>query len=75
MTGFVIDGEARPMSVKALAAYATFSPDGIVAQKLPAARGFVPGTHTPSHPLIPALPGFPFFVWWERGTSLVYERR
>ena len=47
LTGFVIDGDARPMSAAALAAYARFSPDGFVAQKLPAYSGLVPGTQTP----------------------------
>ena len=32
------------MSADALAAYARFSPDGFVAQKLPAYSGLVPGT-------------------------------
>ena len=47
LTGFVIDGDVRPMSAEALAAYARFSPDGIVAQKLPSYSGLVPGTQTP----------------------------
>ena len=47
LTGFVIDGDARPMSADALTAYARFSPDGFVAQKLPAYSGLVPGTQTP----------------------------
>ena len=47
LTGFIIDGDARPMSLDALAAYARFSPDGFIAQKLPAYSGLVPGTQTP----------------------------
>ena len=47
LTGFIIDGDARPLSPNALAAYAHFSPDGFVAQKLPAYSGLVPGTQTP----------------------------
>jgi len=46
-TGFVIDGDARPMSAETLAAYARFSPDGLVAQKLPAYQGLIPGVQTP----------------------------
>ncbi len=37
ITGFIIDGFAPGMSRKALAAYRRFSPDGIVAQKIPPA--------------------------------------
>jgi hypothetical protein len=47
LTGFVIDGDAPAMSAETLAAYARFSPDGIVAQKLPATEGVLPGTQTP----------------------------
>jgi len=47
LTGFVIDGDARPMSGAALAAYAGFSADGVVAQKLPGYTGLAPGTGTP----------------------------
>ena len=47
LTGFVIDGDAPPMSADMLAAYARFSPDGIVAQKLPSYQGLVSGTETP----------------------------
>ena len=47
LTGFVIDGDAPPMSAVTLAAYARFSPDGIVAQKLPSYSGLVSGTETP----------------------------
>jgi hypothetical protein len=36
LTGFVIDGFARGLAPEALAAYARFSPDGLVAQKVPA---------------------------------------
>ncbi len=35
LTGFVIDGFARGLSPDGLDAYARFSPDGIVAQKIP----------------------------------------
>ncbi|MBN1422635.1 MAG: hypothetical protein JXP34_27910 [Planctomycetes bacterium] len=35
LTGFIIDGYAAGLSEDALAAYATFSPAGIVAQKVP----------------------------------------
>jgi hypothetical protein len=35
VTGFVIDGNAPPMSDAVLAAYARFSPGGVVAQKIP----------------------------------------
>jgi hypothetical protein len=35
ITGFIIDGYAPAMSGKTLQAYSTFSPDGIVAQKVP----------------------------------------
>ncbi len=35
LTGFVIDGFARPLSSAGLDAYARFSPDGIVTQKIP----------------------------------------
>ncbi len=34
VTGFIIDGYAPPMSNEVMDAYATFSPDGIVAQKI-----------------------------------------
>ncbi len=47
LTGFVIDGESSPMSAPMLRAYAGFSPDGIVGQKLPTSQGLVPGTSTP----------------------------
>lgn len=47
LTGFIIDGDARPMSPGTFTAYGRFSPDGIVAQKLPAAQGLIPGTKTP----------------------------
>jgi hypothetical protein len=47
ITGFVIDGDARPMSPACLAAYARFSPNGVVAQKLPSPAGLLPGTRTP----------------------------
>lgn len=47
LTGFVIDGDANPMSPETLKAYARFSPSGIVAQKLPTYQGLVPGTQTP----------------------------
>jgi hypothetical protein len=47
LTGFVIDGDARPMSADALAAYARFSLDGFIAQKLPSYQGLVSGTQTP----------------------------
>lgn len=44
LTGFVIDGYARGLSEEGWAAYARFSPDGIVAQKVPAqgVRGGMP---------------------------------
>lgn len=35
LTGFVIDGNARALAPETLDAYARFSPDGIVAQKIP----------------------------------------
>lgn len=35
VTGFVIDGEAPPLSVRGLDCYASFSPNGIVPQKAP----------------------------------------
>jgi hypothetical protein len=35
ITGFIIDGYAPALSVENLEAYATFSPDGIVAQRIP----------------------------------------
>ena len=35
ITGFVIDGHAPPMAAAGLDAYARFSPDGIVGQKIP----------------------------------------
>lgn len=35
ITGFVIDGFAPPMPESVLSAYARFSPDGVVAQKVP----------------------------------------
>lgn len=35
ITGFIIDGYAPGLSVENLEAYSTFSPDGIVAQKIP----------------------------------------
>jgi hypothetical protein len=35
VTGFVIDGNAPPMSTETLHAYARFSPGGVVAQKIP----------------------------------------
>lgn len=35
VTGFVIDGFARPMDDQILDAYARFSPNGVVAQKIP----------------------------------------
>ena len=35
VTGFVIDGNAPPMSAAVKAAYARFSPGGVVAQKVP----------------------------------------
>jgi len=35
LTGFVIDGYSRPMDTECLDAYARFSPDGVVAQKIP----------------------------------------
>lgn len=35
VTGFIIDGYGPPMSEEVLDAYARFSPDGIVAQKIP----------------------------------------
>ena len=35
ITGFIIDGYAPAMSAESLKAYSTFSPDGIVAQKIP----------------------------------------
>jgi len=35
VTGFVIDGYAPPMNDATKAAYARFSPDGVVAQKIP----------------------------------------
>ncbi len=47
LTGFVIDGDSRAMSAQTLAAYAKFSPDGVVAQRLPGAQGLIPGTETP----------------------------
>jgi len=34
LTGFIIDGFTRPMSAEVLDAYAKFSPDGIVGQKV-----------------------------------------
>ncbi len=37
ITGFVIDGDAQPMNAAVKAAYARFSPDGVVAQKIPPA--------------------------------------
>ena len=37
VTGFVIDGHAPPMNDKSLDAYASFSPNGIVPQKVPMA--------------------------------------
>lgn len=36
LTGFVIDGYARGLSPEGLDAYARFSPDGVVAQQIPA---------------------------------------
>lgn len=36
VTGFMIDGNARPLSPEGWVAYARFSPGGIVAQKVPA---------------------------------------
>jgi hypothetical protein len=36
VTGFIIDGEAPGLNEKGLAAYASFSPNGIVPQKVPA---------------------------------------
>ena len=48
LTGFVIDGDAPPMSAAALAAYARFSPDGIVAQKTAVViRGLFPARKLP----------------------------
>jgi hypothetical protein len=35
ITGFIIDGYAPAINVNTLEAYSTFSPDGIVAQKIP----------------------------------------
>jgi hypothetical protein len=35
ITGFVIDGNAPPMTAEVKAAYARFSPGGVVAQKVP----------------------------------------
>lgn len=35
VTGFIIDGNAPPMSDQTLRAYARFSPGGVVAQKIP----------------------------------------
>jgi len=35
ITGFIIDGNAPPMTPKALDCYASFSPEGLVAQKIP----------------------------------------
>jgi len=36
LTGFIIDGDAPAMNEQVKAAYAQFSPDGVVAQKVPA---------------------------------------
>lgn len=47
LTGFVIDGEASPMSPAMRQSYARFSRDGLIAQKLPAYAGRVSGTQTP----------------------------
>ncbi|MBV9849128.1 MAG: hypothetical protein JO250_05505, partial [Armatimonadetes bacterium] len=47
LTGFIIDGDARPMSDATRAAYARFSPDGLVAQKLPSYQGLIANTQTP----------------------------
>lgn len=47
LSGFVIDGFAPPMSADTLAAYARFSPDGVVAQRLPSRDGLIAGTTTP----------------------------
>ena len=47
LTGFIIDGDARPMSDATRAAYGRFSPDGLVAQKLPSYQGLIAGTQTP----------------------------
>ena len=40
LTGFVIDGDAPAMNNQVKAAYARFSPDGVVAQKVPALSVF-----------------------------------
>lgn len=56
LTGFVIDGYARGLSQEGLDAYASFSPDGIVAQKIPrqGVHGQMPfvrmGTDLPGDP-------------------------
>ena len=47
LTGFIIDGDAAPMSANGRRAYAHFSPDGLVAQKLPGYSGLIQGTDTP----------------------------
>ena len=43
VTGFIIDGNAKGMSEKGFAAYASFSPNGIVPQKTPAYLSEVDG--------------------------------
>lgn len=56
LTGFIIDGDAAPMSAASRQAYARFSPDGLVAQKLPAYSGLIDGTKTPYLTMGPDLP-------------------
>ncbi|MDR3709009.1 MAG: GxGYxYP family putative glycoside hydrolase [Capsulimonadaceae bacterium] len=43
----VIDGDAAPMSAATMAAYARFSPGGILAQKTASPYSLIPGTKTP----------------------------